>query len=169
MWPGLWIACEAQPADLDHLGVVEEHVVADVFQLRRVERGDGDLVAGLAHRRHRLDVVPVAVGLEHAAHAERLAQLEQLLVLVGGVDAARRRRCAGSARRTRCCRTGPTTTLCTSTSAFDQWSVVGGKPGSRRVIINRRGEVVEDVESIRAPQAGRDLALAIDTRLQYLA
>jgi cell division protein FtsI (penicillin-binding protein 3) len=37
------------------------------------------------------------------------------------------------------------------------------------VIINRRGEVVEDVEAIRAPQAGRDLALAIDTRLQYLA
>ncbi len=46
---------------------------------------------------------------------------------------------------------------------------LGGKPGSRRVIINRRGDVVEDVEAIRAPQAGRDLALAIDTRLQYLA
>ena len=28
----------------------------------------------------------MAVGLEHPAHAERLAQLEQLLVLVGGVD-----------------------------------------------------------------------------------
>jgi len=46
---------------------------------------------------------------------------------------------------------------------------LGGKPGSRRVIINRRGEVVEDVESIRAPQAGRELSLAIDARLQYLA
>jgi cell division protein FtsI (penicillin-binding protein 3) len=46
---------------------------------------------------------------------------------------------------------------------------LGGKPGSRRVIIDRRGDVVEDVESIRAPRAGRDLALAIDTRLQYLA
>ena len=46
---------------------------------------------------------------------------------------------------------------------------LGGKPGSRRVIIDRRGEVVEDVEAIRAPQAGRDLALSIDTRLQYLA
>lgn len=51
--------------------------------------------------------------------------------------------------------------------AQQEW--LGGKPGSRRVIINRRGEVVEDVESVRAPQAGRDLALAIDTRLQYLA
>ena len=46
---------------------------------------------------------------------------------------------------------------------------LGGVPGSRRVIINRRGEVVEDVASIRAPQEGRDLALSIDSRLQYLA
>ncbi len=51
--------------------------------------------------------------------------------------------------------------------AQQEW--LGGKPGSRRVIINRRGDAVEDVEAIRAPQAGRDLALAIDTRLQYLA
>ena len=51
--------------------------------------------------------------------------------------------------------------------AQQEW--LGGKPGSRRVIIDRRGDVVEDVESIRSPQAGRDLALAIDARLQYLA
>jgi cell division protein FtsI (penicillin-binding protein 3) len=50
-----------------------------------------------------------------------------------------------------------------------QQSWLGGKPGSRRVIINRRGDIVEDVASIRAPQEGRDLALAIDSRLQYLA
>jgi cell division protein FtsI (penicillin-binding protein 3) len=50
-----------------------------------------------------------------------------------------------------------------------QQSWLGGVPGSRRVIINRRGEVVEDVASIRAPQEGRDLALSIDSRLQYLA
>ena len=46
---------------------------------------------------------------------------------------------------------------------------LAGSAGSRRVIINRRNEAVEDVAAIRAPQAGRDLALAIDTRLQYLA
>jgi len=51
--------------------------------------------------------------------------------------------------------------------AQQEW--LGGRPGSRRVIINRRGDAVEDVEAIRAPQAGRDLALAIDARLQYLA
>ena len=51
--------------------------------------------------------------------------------------------------------------------AQQEW--LGGQPGSRRVIINRRGDAVEDVESIRAPQAGRDLALAIDTRLQHIA
>ena len=51
--------------------------------------------------------------------------------------------------------------------AQQQW--LGGTPGSRRVIINRRGDIVEDVAAIRAPQAGRDLALSIDSRLQYLA
>ena len=39
-----------------------------------------------AHRGHGLDVVPVAVGLEHPPHAEPLAELEQALVLVGGVE-----------------------------------------------------------------------------------
>jgi cell division protein FtsI (penicillin-binding protein 3) len=51
--------------------------------------------------------------------------------------------------------------------AQQEW--LGGRAGSRRVIINRRGDAVEDVAAIRAPQAGRDLALAIDSRLQYLA
>lgn len=50
-----------------------------------------------------------------------------------------------------------------------QQSWLGGRAGSRSVIIDRRGDVVEDVASIRAPQGGRDLALAIDTRLQSLA
>jgi len=50
-----------------------------------------------------------------------------------------------------------------------QQAWLGGQPGSRRVIINRRGEVVEDIASIRAPQEGRDLALSIDSRLQYMA
>ena len=50
-----------------------------------------------------------------------------------------------------------------------QQAWLGGKPGNRRVIINRRGDIVEDVASIRAPQEGRDLALSIDSRLQYLA
>ena len=50
-----------------------------------------------------------------------------------------------------------------------QQAWLAGMTGSRRVIINRRGEAVEDVASIRAPQEGRDLALSIDSRLQYLA
>ncbi|HJU24584.1 MAG TPA: penicillin-binding protein 2, partial [Casimicrobiaceae bacterium] len=52
---------------------------------------------------------------------------------------------------------------------LSQQSWLGGSPGSRRVIINRRGDIVEDVAAIRAPQAGRDLVLSIDSRLQYLA
>ena len=50
-----------------------------------------------------------------------------------------------------------------------QQAWLGGSAGSRRVIIDRRGDVVEDVAAVRAPQAGRDLALAIDSRLQFLA
>jgi cell division protein FtsI (penicillin-binding protein 3) len=46
---------------------------------------------------------------------------------------------------------------------------LAGKPGSRRVIKDRLGQIVEDVESIRAAQNGRDLALALDTRIQNVA
>jgi cell division protein FtsI (penicillin-binding protein 3) len=51
--------------------------------------------------------------------------------------------------------------------AYQDW--LAGKPGSRRVIKDRLGHVIEDIESIRAPQQGRDLALSIDQRIQYLA
>ena len=51
--------------------------------------------------------------------------------------------------------------------ALQDW--LAGKPGSRRVIKDRRGHIVEDVEGIRAPQEGRDLRLAIDSKIQYLA
>src|SRR5690349_5875 len=44
-----------------------------------------------------------------------------------------------------------------------------GKAGSRRVIKDRRGHIIEDVESIREPQHGAKLTLSIDTRIQYLA
>ena len=54
--------------------------------MRGVLGGDAHGVAGVAQLRHGLDVVPVAVRLEHPAHAEALAQLEQALVLVGGVE-----------------------------------------------------------------------------------
>ena len=47
--------------------------------------------------------------------------------------------------------------------------VLGGRPGSRRVIKDRLGRIVEDVESIRAAQDGRDLTLSIDSKMQSLA
>jgi cell division protein FtsI (penicillin-binding protein 3) len=51
--------------------------------------------------------------------------------------------------------------------AFEQ--ELAGRAGSRRVIKDRLGHIVEDMESIRAPQHGRTLALSIDARIQYLA
>ncbi len=44
-----------------------------------------------------------------------------------------------------------------------------GHPGSRSVIRDRRGQIVEDVGSIKPPQDGRDIRLALDSKIQYLA
>ncbi|SFR89983.1 cell division protein FtsI (penicillin-binding protein 3) [Dyella sp. OK004] len=51
--------------------------------------------------------------------------------------------------------------------AFDDW--LAGKPGAKRVIRDRMGHVVEDVEQVRAPQPGKNLTLSIDRRIQFLA
>ncbi|MFC5582994.1 peptidoglycan D,D-transpeptidase FtsI family protein [Rhodanobacter terrae] len=51
--------------------------------------------------------------------------------------------------------------------AYDDW--LSGKPGSKRVIRDRMGHVVEDVEQIRAPKPGQNLTLSIDRRIQFLA
>src|SRR5690606_3424925 len=50
--------------------------------------------------------------------------------------------------------------------AFDD--LLSGTPGSRRVIKDRLGRVIEDVQAVTMPVNGRDLHLSIDTRLQYL-
>ncbi len=47
--------------------------------------------------------------------------------------------------------------------------VLRGKPGSQRVIKDRRGHIVEDVASLRAPKEGLDVALSIDSKLQFIA
>ncbi len=51
--------------------------------------------------------------------------------------------------------------------AYDDW--LSGKPGAKRVIRDRMGHVVENVEQIRAPKPGQDLTLSIDRRIQFLA
>ncbi|MBS0338532.1 MAG: penicillin-binding protein 2, partial [Proteobacteria bacterium] len=48
-------------------------------------------------------------------------------------------------------------------------SSLAGKPGSRRVIKDRRGSIVEDLESIRAAQDGKDLTLSVDGKIQNIA
>ncbi|MVW80795.1 peptidoglycan D,D-transpeptidase FtsI family protein [Bordetella sp. 02P26C-1] len=49
---------------------------------------------------------------------------------------------------------------------FDK--LLSGTPGSRRVIKDRLGRVIEDVQAVTMPINGRDLSLSIDARLQYL-
>jgi len=51
--------------------------------------------------------------------------------------------------------------------AYDSW--LTGRTGMKRVIQDRLGRVVEDIELVREAQAGRELQLTLDRRLQYLA
>ena len=46
---------------------------------------------------------------------------------------------------------------------------LAGKTGSRRVIKDRLGRVVEDIESVRPPHDGKDMKLSVDSKIQYIA
>jgi cell division protein FtsI (penicillin-binding protein 3) len=50
---------------------------------------------------------------------------------------------------------------------FDHW--LSGESGEKRVIKDRLGCVVEDVERIKAARPGKELRLSLDRRIQYLA
>lgn len=47
--------------------------------------------------------------------------------------------------------------------------MLSGVPGSRVVIRDRLGRIIEDVREVRDPQHGRDLALALDSKVQFIA
>lgn len=51
--------------------------------------------------------------------------------------------------------------------AFDQW--LTGVPGKRQVIKDRRGDLIRDLQVKENAKPGKELALSIDLRLQYLA
>lgn len=51
--------------------------------------------------------------------------------------------------------------------AYD--SVLNGVLGGRRIVRDGRRRIIEDADYVREPIPGRDLSLAIDQRLQYLA
>lgn len=51
--------------------------------------------------------------------------------------------------------------------AFDDW--LRGEPGTKKVIRDRHGRIVENVDLVEPAVPGRDLALTIDRRIQYLA
>ena len=51
--------------------------------------------------------------------------------------------------------------------AFDHR--LAGRPGKMRVLKDRHGDIVEDIERIEIPEAGQDIATSIDLRIQYLA
>jgi cell division protein FtsI (penicillin-binding protein 3) len=51
--------------------------------------------------------------------------------------------------------------------AFNHW--LAGESGAKRVLKDRLGRSVENVESIRSPHHGKELRTSIDLRIQYLA
>jgi cell division protein FtsI (penicillin-binding protein 3) len=51
--------------------------------------------------------------------------------------------------------------------AYEKW--LRGTSGSKWVLKDRLGHVVENVAGIKEPDPGKDLALSIDSRIQYLA
>ena len=50
---------------------------------------------------------------------------------------------------------------------YNDW--LRGIPGAERVIVDRFGHSVQDVENLRSPRPGKDLTTSIDLRVQYLA
>ena len=48
-------------------------------------------------------------------------------------------------------------------------TTLAGVTGSRRVIKDRLGRIVEDIAAVREPHDGRDLVLSLDSKIQYIA
>ncbi len=51
--------------------------------------------------------------------------------------------------------------------AYDQW--LDGESGSKRILQDRKGRSIKDIQALKTARAGHDLQLSIDLRLQYLA
>ena len=51
--------------------------------------------------------------------------------------------------------------------SFDRW--LAGTPGRKKVMKNLYGEIIRDIKPVSEAEPGRNLALGIDLRLQYLA
>jgi cell division protein FtsI (penicillin-binding protein 3) len=51
--------------------------------------------------------------------------------------------------------------------AYNDW--LKGVPGKKRVLKDRLGRTIENIESINTPAPGKNLELSIDRRIQYLA
>ncbi len=51
--------------------------------------------------------------------------------------------------------------------AYEHW--LQGESGKKKVLRNRLGEVIEELEYLKPAQKGRDLYLSIDKRIQYVA
>ena len=51
--------------------------------------------------------------------------------------------------------------------AYDSW--LSGEPGSKKVVKDRAGRIINDISLIKSAKSGEDLRLSIDLRVQYAA
>lgn len=51
--------------------------------------------------------------------------------------------------------------------AFDDW--LGGSPGAERVVKDRLGNIIAELDLLTQPEQGKNLQLSLDHRIQYLA
>jgi cell division protein FtsI (penicillin-binding protein 3) len=60
-------------------------------------------------------------------------------------------------------------TLARNGMELAQQKTLAGVTGSRRVIKDRLGRIVEDIAAVREPHDGKDLVLSLDSKIQYIA
>lgn len=51
--------------------------------------------------------------------------------------------------------------------SYDSW--LTGHPGARRVMKNRKGQVIKELGTVKVAESGKDIELALDMRIQYMA
>ena len=72
--------------EFDDFFVVDEYVVAHLFQHWGIGCGNGNFVARLPHFGYRSDVIVMAVRFKNPSDSECLREFEEALMFIGCID-----------------------------------------------------------------------------------
>lgn len=129
---------------------------------RLLEMSEGDL-------RKKLDSDRSFVYLKRQVEMDVVEQIEKLKI--DGIDTRKEYKRYYPQSEVMAHLVGFTNVEDVGQEAFElsQQKTLQGMPGSRRVIKDRLGHIVEDMGMSREPHDGRDLTLSVDSKLQYIA